>query len=297
MQVLFIINIFPRINKIAMQISNKDITFRDNTSNQLNIFESKDKNAPVVLLYPAMGVRASYYKHFANHLSSLGINCITVDWRGYGKSNIRPSRKIDHGFQVLIDDMNEVIDLTQKIFPNSSIYLTGHSLGGQIGSLYSGRYHDKIKGLILIAAGTPYYKVWEEFGAWKLKIGGRIFYPVSKLFGYYPGNLIGFGGREARGVIKDWSYIALKGRYILSGSSFDYEKAMNESELNILSISIEKDKLGCKDSVSDLLNKFKKARIERTEVSDDDSNIDKLNHFNWAKQPNYFTEIIKQKIK
>ena len=71
---------------------------------------------------------------------------------------------------------------------------------------------------------------------------------------------------------------------------------MNESELNIVSISIEKDKLGCKDSVSDLLNKFKKAKIEKTEVSAVDSNIDSLNHFNWVKQPEYFAEIIKQRI-
>lgn len=280
-----------------MQISNKQITFRDDTSNQLNIFESKNKDAPLVLLYPAMGVRASYYKKFAKHLSSIGIHCITIDWRGYGESNIRPSRKLDHGFQVLVDDMNEVIDLTQEIFPNSNIYLTGHSLGGQIGSLYSGRYHHKIKGLILIAAGTPYYKVWKEFGTWKLKIGGSIFYPVSKLFGYYPGKLFGFGGREAIGVIKDWSFTAIKGKYKLSDSNFDYEKAMGIATLDIVSISIEKDKLGCKDSVSDLLNKFKKAKIESIEVSAADSKIENLNHFNWAKQSVYFAEIIKKRIK
>ncbi len=275
-----------------MQNLNKNIIFRDGTENQLNIFKSKDHNAPLVLLYSAMGVRASYYKNFASHLSSLGIHCITIDWRGHGKSNIRPSGKFNHGFQVLIDDMNEVVDLAHQIFPNSSLYLAGHSLGGQIGSLYSGRYHNKINGLILIAAGTPYYKVWKEFGSWKLKLGGRIFYPISKLFGYYPGNLIGFGGREARAVIKDWSYVALNGRYNLSNSNYDYENAMNKAELNILSISIEKDKLGCKDSVSDLLNKFKKAKIERTEISASDSKIENLNHFNWVKQPEYFANLI-----
>ena len=276
-----------------MQNLTKKITFKDGTENQLNIFECEDVNAPVVVLYSAMGVRSSFYKFFASHLSSSGIHCITIDWRGYGKSNIRPTRKVDYGFQVLIDDMNEVVDLTHQIFPNSKTYLTGHSLGGQIGSLYSGRYHDKISGLILITAGTPYYKAWKEFGAWKLKIAGNIFYPISKLFGYYPGNLIGFGGRESIGVIKDWSFIAIKGRYKITGSNFDFEKAMNKSELNILSISVKKDKLGCKDAVSDLLNKFKNANIKRIEVSATDSKIENLNHFNWAKKADYFAEIIK----
>ena len=274
----------------------KKIIFRDNTINQINTFESDEIGAPTVILYPAMGVRASYYKDFASRLSSVGIHCITIDWRGYGKSNVRPSRKINHGFQVLINDMNEVVDYTRHTFPNSKIYLTGHSLGGQIGSLFSVRYFNKIKGLILIAAGTPYYKAWNEFGAWKLKLGGRIFYPVSKLLGYYPGKLFGFGGKESTGVIKDWSYSAINGKYILSGSNFDYEKAMNKAELDVLSISIKKDKLGCKDSVSDLLNRFKKAKIKNIEVSPEDSRIENLNHFNWAKQPNYFAEIIKQHI-
>ncbi len=274
----------------------KKITFKDGTTNRLNIFESNEINTPVVLLYSAMGVRASYYKDFASYLSSVGIHCITIDWRGFGKSNVRPSRKVNHGFQILIDDMNEVIDFVNKLFPKSKIYLTGHSLGGQIGSLFSGRYFNKINGLILIAAGTPYYKVWDEFGAWKLKLGGRIFYPVSKLLGYYPGKLFGFGGKESIGVIKDWSFAAINGKYILSGSGFDYENAMKKAELDVLSISIEKDNLGCKDSVSDLLNKFKAANIKNIEVSADDSKIKNLNHFNWAKQPNYFAEIIRQHI-
>ena len=274
----------------------KKITFRDTTINQINIFESKEVTAPLVLLYSAMGVRASYYKDFATHLSSLGVHCITIDWRGYGKSNIRPSRKTNHGFQILIDDMNEVIDFVNKLYPKSKIYLSGHSLGGQIGSLYSGLYPNKINGLILIASGTPYYKVWDEFGAWKLKLGGRIFYPVSKLLGYYPGKLFGFGGKESIGVIKDWSFVAINGKYILSGSGFDYENAMKKAELDILSVSIKQDNLGCKDSVSDLLNKFHNANIKRIEVSPNNSKIENLNHFNWAKQPNYFTEIIRQHI-
>ena len=40
----------------------KKITFKAGTTNQLNIFESKDINAPVVLLYSAMGVRAQWIR-------------------------------------------------------------------------------------------------------------------------------------------------------------------------------------------------------------------------------------------
>ena len=51
----------------------------------------------------------------------------------------------------LLDDYNQALQYTMKIYPSSPIYLYGHSLGGSIGCLISHRFqhHSNIRGLIL----------------------------------------------------------------------------------------------------------------------------------------------------
>jgi predicted alpha/beta hydrolase len=60
-------------------------------------------------------------------------------------------------------------------------------------------------------------------------MAGMFFYPLSRLLGYFPGRVIGFGGREARTVMKDWTHNLKTGSYKLTTSIFDYDSALKES--------------------------------------------------------------------
>ena len=94
-----------------------DITFRDRTSSKLQLFKAKKENAPVVLCFPALGVRASFYKHFAQYLAGEGINAITADWRGFGESSVKISRKNNHGYKELIEDIDQILNQVNQKFP------------------------------------------------------------------------------------------------------------------------------------------------------------------------------------
>lgn len=130
-------------------------------------------------------------------------------------------------------------------------------------------------------------------------MAGIFFYPLSRLLGYFPGRVIGFGGREARTVMKDWTHNLKTGSYKLTNSIFDYDSALKESTPNILCISFENDKLiAPKQAVSNLLNKFSDAAIkEHLHFTADQIGIPGLNHFNWAKQPMPLVRIINEWIK
>lgn len=271
----------------------KTIEYRDKTTNQVAVFETKAKDKATFICLPALGVKAKYYRSFAENLCAKGFNVVTVDWRGNGLSSERASRKTDFGYEDLVQDTREVLAYINSWFPASKIFIIGHSLGGQIGTLLSSRYPALVNGLIMIAACSVHYKGWDGFARFQVYMVGRLFYPLSCLVGYFPGHRIGFGGNEARTLMKDWSYNAITGIYKLSHSDFDYEKAMHQLRKPILAISIKNDTLASKRAVENLYQKVNAYDTTvHLHVSELESDIKKLNHFNWAKDSDYFIQLI-----
>jgi len=276
-----------------------EITYRDKTTNRVSVFEADKPNNIVCICLPAMGVRASYYKTFANKLAIAGNTVITADWRGHGYSSQAASFKTDFGYEHYITDLDDIVHFCRQKFPGRKIVFIGHSLGGQMQSLYISRFPQNCNHLVLIAANSVYYKGWNKKISRKIKMAGMFFYPLSRLLGYFPGRVIGFGGREARTVMKDWTRNLKTGSYKLTNSFFDYDSALKEATPNILCISFENDKLiAPKQAVINLLNKFSHAaNKEHLHFTADQIGIPNLNHFNWAKQPTPLVGIIDEWIK
>lgn len=276
-----------------------EISFRDKATNKISEFEPDKPSSAICICLPAMGVRASFYKLFANELALLGYTVVTADWRGQGYSSETASFKTDFGYENYVTDLDDIVQFLKQKFPGKPIILVGHSLGGQMESLYISRFPQNCNQLVLIAANSVYYKGWDKKQARKIKMAGAFFYPLSKLLGYFPGRFIGFGGREARTTMKDWTHNLKTGSYKLTNSSFDYDQALKEAKPNILCISFENDHLiAPKQAVINLLNKFNdKARIEHLHFTADQIGIPNVNHFSWAKQPSPIVGIVHEWIK
>ena len=267
----------------------KEIVYTDGATNVASLFYAKKEAKTTLVCLPAMGVRASFYNTFAKGLSTSGYNVITIDWRGKGKSSVRASRKEDFGYQDLINDLEVLFTKIDTWFPNNEKIILGHSLGGQIGSLFTAIYPNYVNKLVLITSGSVYYKGWKGIKKSALFLFGNLSFPFSKILGYFPGNIIGFGGKEAKRFMKDFSYNVLTGNYIIAG--FDYELALKKTNKNILSITVKNDYYISSKSESFLLAKFNlNSNIEQKQVND--SNIKDLNHFNWTKNPEVFIRII-----
>jgi len=234
-----------------------EIEYNDGATNTASVFYSLKETDYTLICLPAMGVRVSFYHVFAKELSQRGFNVITIDWRGKGLSSVRPSRKEDFGFERLIEDLNRLFTEIEIWFPHSKKIIIGHSLGGQIGSLFSACFPKQIDKLILITSGSVYYKGWKGYKKQGLKIAGQLFSPISSTLGYFPNSLIGFGGKEAKCFMKDLSCNVLTGEYRLTGSNVDYEKAMSKMSKNVLSISIKNDFYISAESEEYLISKFR----------------------------------------
>ena len=272
-----------------------EIQNADTSTNKITVFETiVNSETPVIIIFPAMGVRASFYEPLANALAAQGYIAVTADLRGHGNSNIRPNKKVDFGYKDQLDqDYTHTVQVVKTIYPSNPIHLLGHSLGGQLACLYAARHPEQVQGLVLIACCSVYYKGWVGIQRPAIYLSTQFMRGLANLLGYFPGKKVGFGGLEAKSVMRDWSQQARTGKYILANDTFDYEDGLNQLDIPVLAISFASDNFAPKKAVQHLLGKFKnKNRIHHVDLPKDL----KFSHFNWVKKHEKVVELIKEKI-
>src|SRR5690606_30738932 len=117
-----------------------------------------DPAAPVVVVLPAMGVPARYYRPFVAELNQLGMHVVTFDFRGQGECAPRASRRVRYSYQTLLDDIGSVLQLVDPEFAGAPKYLQGHRLGGELAAGCSAVVAEEVQGGALVAAGSAWYR-------------------------------------------------------------------------------------------------------------------------------------------
>lgn len=271
------------------------IAFPDNVTVNLDVYAPNEKvKGSIILILPAMGVKASYYEPFTNNLVTQGITAMSVDLRGLGTYSIRPSNKVDYGYLEMITDLKVVLDTIKEKYPNQKIYALGHSLGGQVAALAQAKYTNLFSGLILTASNSVYYKTWTGKQRYFNRIGFTVFPLLSRILGYFPGHKIGFGGKAAKTQVIDWAHVGRTGRYKILGDDLDYEKALKKVNLPVLAVYIEGDWLSPKAAIVHLYGKFSQdTSVTNYTLTRAETGV-KLNHFNWVKHGDGIIESIKK---
>ena len=250
------------------------------------LFAAGSPSAPLLMFMPAMGTRARYYKSFGAAMAAAGVSFACFDWRGIETSSLRASRKGDFGYRHLIeqDFAAAVLALSERL-PLAPLWIGGHSLGGQLSALYSAREPQGVSGIVLIASGNVHFRGWKGVGGLRILALTQSATLISRIVGHFPGKRLGFGGQEARGVIRDWAATARGGRYDVAGSATDYEAAMARLEKPVLALGFTGDTLAPYGSTERLLSKLPRCRRTHLRWSAADSGGVALDHFSWAKRP------------
>jgi predicted alpha/beta hydrolase len=151
--------------------------------------------------------------------------------------------------------------------------LIGHSLGGQAALLHLATGKSTVDGLVLVATGLPYFRAYP--GKLRVRVL-RLTQGVTAtaaLLRVWPG--WGFGGRQARGVIRDWGYTARHGRYPrLAGR--DVEAALRSVRTPVLAINVEGDTFTPVGTTGHLVAKLTAAPVIREVHPGGD-------HFKWVR--------------
>lgn len=239
-----------------------------------------------MLIVPAMAIPAKKYDVLAEHLASKGVSSVICELRGVATSSLRASRAVDFGYETMIDyDLNTAIKNTQLIFPANRIIFFGHSLGGQLLSLYLAKHKPSVDHLILSASCSIYYRGWRFPKNLFILFFTQVSRLISVFVGYFPGKKMKFGGREARTVIQDWARVARTGNYKLTSSDVDYEEALRTVDAKILAINFKDDGFAPQRATENLLNKFENIKITRNTLTKEQLNASSADHFSWLRHP------------
>jgi len=107
---------------------------------------------------------------------------------------------------------------------------------------------------------------------------------VATLIGYFPGYRMGFGGLEARQVIKDWAHNARTGNYAITNSPHDFEALLGKIVSPVLAISFDGDGLAPQGTVRHLCKKMENARVTYVHMIPAPGETG-FTHFNWLRRP------------
>lgn len=235
-----------------------------------------------LLFLPALGVPAGKYDTFAQALGEHGIASAVPDWRGTGSSRQRAARGSDWGYAELLEhDLPTVLD---ALAADTRWCLGGHSLGGQFAAMLAARFPERCAGLALVATGVPDWRSYRGGKRWGIAGFAHALPVITRLVGHYPGARLGFAGREAGGLMRDWSRTVRRGRYEDYGAKGGLEKAMARVSCPALGVHFEHDALVPEATLHRLMEKLGPGprRIERFDAQRLGTQAD---HFRWMREP------------
>lgn len=263
-----------------------EVTASDGHRFGATLHAANDPGSPLLLFMAAMGTRARYYTGFGEAMAKAGVSLATFDWRGIDSSSLRASRGTNFGYRHLVEmDIPAAVSAIRARLPRAPFWIGGHSLGGQLSTLYAGGEPDSVKGLVIIAAGTVHFHAYGGRAGLRILALTQSAPLISGLVGHFPGRQIGFAGREARGVMSDWARVARSGRFTLAGSRQDYEAAMARLEKPVLTLGFRADHLAPARATDALLAKLRNCRRTRLHWTAAETGGVALDHFSWAKRP------------
>ncbi|MGV8075357.1 MAG: alpha/beta hydrolase [Syntrophobacteraceae bacterium] len=116
-------------------------------------FYMADKRAPNILFFHGNGEIVSDYEDLGPVYTRMGINFLPVDYRGYGRSNGKPT------VSSMLADSHKILDFVAdwllKNEYTGPLIVMGRSLGSASAIELAANYHDRIRGLV-VESGFAY---------------------------------------------------------------------------------------------------------------------------------------------
>ena len=274
------------------------ITTSDGHHFNATLYPADDPAAPVLLFQAALGTPSRVYGRLGREMVKHGVALCAPDWRGIASSSVQAGRASDFGYRHLIElDLPALIEAVRQRLPYAPIWLGGHSLGGQLSLLRAAAHPEGIAGVALIASGSVHLPCFSG----KLRLAIRSLVMMSRvlcpLLGYFPGSRVRFGGREAAGLMHDWSHLAMTGNYLIKGSKIDYEKALRSLQIPVLALTFSGDRWSPELAAKALLAKLPKKTALHWHWSPAETEGQLVDHYSWIKQPHLVAPAVTRHIR
>lgn len=232
----------------------------------------------VLVINSATAVSKDLYKNYALYMSGYGFDVITYDYRGIAASRPKKLRGFQASFSIWGQkDFTDVLQYVKQNYPNYSVLVLGHSIGGTI--IGMSENCSLIDGIVNIGAQTAYYKDW-DVEKHKLYLLWHVVFPsITKFFGYFPGKWLGLLEDVPKGVIKQWharrKIHNMTEQLNKSGQKVYYHEFYGK----LLTLAIEDDPIGTEKALKRIHDVFTSADKRIELVRPKDIGAEKIGHF------------------
>jgi predicted alpha/beta hydrolase len=223
-----------------------------------------------LVVLPALGVPPHVYAPLLvalNQLPATKATLLSLPSLGQGWRALWTSNQL--GYRQWLDTIEARVAQLRSDGSPDHVVLLGHSIGGQVGLLALARKAVQIDGLVLVASGTPCWKAWPPAEQPRLRNGLRLIAAALALWPWYPGDWLGFGGRQPKQLMRDWLSTARTGHYEgvlgLTGTGACLARAQGK----VLAIHVEGDFLAPPEATRAMLSLAPALQVERA-VADSD---------------------------
>ncbi|MEZ5545159.1 MAG: alpha/beta fold hydrolase [Lysobacteraceae bacterium] len=261
------------------------VTASDGASAALEVLLPPHEPATQALLFlPALGVGVNPNLRFAAAMAQHGIATAVMEWRGIGSSNHRAGRRCDWNYRHILDlDIPAALKAAEQAVPNARWSIGGHSIGGQFALVTAGQMPERFGRVMLVGSGHPY---WRGFGKpWLLRGFAAALPTITAIVGHFPGKRLRFAGREARGLMLDWSHTVRSGDYRIPHLGDRLHEGMQGFDGRVQAVGFAHDWLAPPSSLSNLRRLVPNARWHETTLGHDAFRNVKADHFGWLKEP------------
>lgn len=244
---------------------------------------------PVALVLPAMGAPAGAYRGLAAALGALGNPVAVVEWRGTGASPLRAGRRHDWGYLDLLEqEALGSLAAAGARWPSRPLVMVGHSLGGHIAMMARARVPPGLAAVLLVAAGTPHHRVFSPPIQRKLRTVMLLHRLLTPWVGHYPGQRLGFGGRQPRTLITEWSELVSTGRIRLGGRDPFAARSPAVAQIAVAALVLAHDSYAPRAAAAELLQL---AGLGDAGIAVHDG-PGPTGHFDWLKEPRHLAQRI-----
>jgi predicted alpha/beta hydrolase len=245
--------------------------------------ESFGDSGPEVLFLPALGVPLHYYRPLLARWASLGYRVHGLELRGMPQSSTADVRGNDFGYNhALALDIPAAVAATGL---ESPFLLAGHSLGGQLALLYAAAHPDDVGAVVTIASGSSHHGAFPGVAARAKRLGQvGLIRAITRALGWFPGHVVGFGGRQPRTMMADWGFEGRHGRFVLAGSDADHEGELAAFERPVLMLTLDGDGIVPRVSSQHLGARLRSTTPTALHVDRAENGGEPFDHFRWARR-------------
>lgn len=246
-----------------------------------------DKCRPVVIVNAATSVRCRYYARFAAYLHRHGFDVITYDYRGIGLSRPASMRRFDTGWlEWGALDFEAMLQYALRVFPGQPVQVVGHSVGGFVMGLAPSNHH--ISRAFTMGAQFAHWRDYARDKRLRMLLRWHLVMPlVTRIFGYFPGERLGWLEDTPRGVVRDWTArhprfeenFRRGARKLPAGERRALADRFAQIRAPILALGVTDDEFGTEPAVQRLLAYFRNCPTTHLVVSPEELGLRAIGHF------------------